>query len=1208
MNALPPESATVSFALAHAIVDYLQDRSERKTKRLLLHRYPRSWLERTCEHLVDITSDDRGVPCVAGKPLELALIQPPSENNALKEYKGFTYGSAPDWPVQARDRGGLLLVLCPPEWYEFLHESIRSNSFLAFDEGRNGGAPKDLLGRMVAGAGLTETDDRILSISSTVLLEAAQDRRHDDGAAQFLGWLENYLGDDPILSPASMRKLGLIPDDLVLLSSSETEITRRILDNLEYQVKLSTELGRAPLRYFHEHYPDEQDSIIAEQLREHTAKFHYNLSLDDLGWREEWPTDLTLKRVRGGQDQSSTTGNAVTLHGLHPAGSVDSFEGIPVIHDPDVEVAWDYAGAEETGGEDVTGYLDSTQLTNSMTRLEHGNLSIPSVSPGIHVLEIRAVDPNRLVIRGQNRCEFFVARNGVIPFAVRGQSAHGERFDVIVGRPFTVVWGPSERNADIARWVLHWQGVSGAEGTEVIDSFRREFFMPNGIVERTDFHLAAISSHGEQIASAALVSAPAEEANSDAATAGSVAQALLNAAGELRRDSNWSHLRERNLKVSVEERSETQYWIRIYDEDEVVLQRRYRIQASRLLDRFERLFLDDATVPWLRVTPAQGGPSSVDVWPVETADTIEMGRWQQVLKESAEVKTFLEARRRLFERMTSILASGESVIGGLSLTVLADEIRAYAFAYDAALGAIVRDDVEFQPHHVLLALTDTVLLIAGTWSGSHELPGSGSQVSAMAVSPTHPLRILWLLQLELAVKEAIENPSNLDFNPDSFEGLSGLNYPPYLLDFERKFYRNVGVSTNQGWALYLPEQETESDAALSPRIQRELPLRTTADNVAVTSQQIQNALAYYHEAHPFRDTIRFHYINAGSGEKIVEALKGWMDRYFATSPSRAPDVRVVTAGRMRFRVNLLDLYDTESHAGIGRAFDEYAEETDALDQLLSRTLFSVQPLKRQQFEHVRENVPVERNHIMFGSDIFDTRGDAHRVEGRAFSLAAWGLRNAPTKFIEGSEEPHLFLSALVPEAREGSKDDSPLEKGRYLLHSLVYRFQVMSSVTDQTKPYHSDTARMQVIQIDRGAMGAIQRMHEVADWVYIADAHIDVELFDRPDQDGRYILDYTPTIGATGRKDARHNYVVTTSDATQIAASIQRFLQNEYASTLPGIGDTNEVAVTLLRTLNRLSGRVLLHVLGRPTAVKGIVGMALVHDQAAGCAMRCSWR
>lgn len=1185
-----PNSA--STALAQSVIEYFRRHGEDRTKRLLVHRYPREWLEATCERLIDFAAGDGHVPQVSGRPIQLALVQPPDERHALKRYKGITYGSAPDWPVLARDQGGLLLVLCPPAWYEFLHESIRSNAFLAFDEGSNDGNPKELLRRMIRSARLPQAQQDLVLACSEYLLDDARDRRHDEGAAQFLGWLADYLTEDPAPSVASLRRLGLIPDDGLVPHLGVQEIRRRVRENLAFQVKLSTELGRAPLRFFRDNFRDEEDGAVAEQLRAHTAKFHYNLSLNDPEWRVAWPVDLTLDRVQAGRDRRKGGGTVATLRRFQAAASDESFEGVAVVHDPRVTLTWEYAGAEESGREDVTVYLDETQVPGLVTRLDEGTLTVADIGPGLHVLELRPGNPASLDLRGHNALELFVVTGGVVPFAVRGQSVYGDRFEVQEGRPFTLVWGSPERSGEVARWLLQWQGVSGADGSAELDPLEHTFAVPGGIAEATDFRLTAASPEGEQVASAVLVAQPIDDAEVQSPAVGSVAQALVQAGRELRADPTWPSLRERDLRVAVEERSGTHYWIRIYDGEHVAWQGRYRIQASRLLDRFERRFLSAPDAPWLWSSPGQGGPSSIDEWPIDPADPAALGPWLQTLHASPAVTEFLDARRALFQRIKLLLGTEEIGIGALPLVEVEHEIRAYAARYEEALADEIHDDAEFQPHHVVLALVDTVLFVHPGWNARQELSRSHTLIYAMAVSPTHPLRLLWLLQLELAVRTALDGRDDRDFNPESFEGLSGLNFPPYLLDFDRKFYRNVGVSPNRGWALYLPENDTESDAALSPRVQRELPLRTTSDNVAVSSQQIQNALAYYHGAHPLRDTIRFHYINAGAGEKVVEALKGWIAKYKPSSTGPSSEIRELTAGRMRFEANLIDLFDGTSHAGVGRAFDEYAEESDPTDSLLTRTLFSVQPLKRSRFERAGDEVPLDRRHIIFGSHVFHTRGDAHRVEGRAFSLGAWGLRNSPTKFIEGGEAPQLFLSALVPEPPARSEAQPGLIANSDLLHGLAYRFQIMSSVTDQAKPYHSDTARMQVIRIDRGAMGAIERMHAVADWVYIADAHIDVELFDRPGEEGRYILDYTPTIGPTLRRDPRHNYVVTTSDATQISAVIQRHVQAEYPGLPVGL-DSAEVALRLLQTLNRLSGRVLLHVLGRPRAIKGVVGMAL---------------
>ena len=87
---------TVSAALARAVVKYFEERAERRTKRLLVHRYPREWLQRACEEILDLTMGPGSPPTIAGKPVQLALVQPPEEVGHLAAYRGHTYGCSPD--------------------------------------------------------------------------------------------------------------------------------------------------------------------------------------------------------------------------------------------------------------------------------------------------------------------------------------------------------------------------------------------------------------------------------------------------------------------------------------------------------------------------------------------------------------------------------------------------------------------------------------------------------------------------------------------------------------------------------------------------------------------------------------------------------------------------------------------------------------------------------------------------------------------------------------------------------------------------------------------------------------------------------------------------------------------------------------------------------------------------------------------------------
>ncbi len=1198
MTPLPNIPTTASAALARAAYEYFAGRKDVRTKRLLVHHYPRRILESTAEAFYGLAEKRDGGLFIADKRVTVGLIQPPNETDSLKAFSGWQYGCSPDWPVRARDVGGFLLLLCPPDWYESLHESIRSNSFMAFDQGQSAGAPSAVATAMIAAAGLDEPEENLLKSIVRELLARAQRRRHDVGIVDVLEALERYLGEDAVPSPASLRALGLVPDARLTADLDEREVRRLVRDNLDYQATLSAEMARLPSKYLQERFPTEAERPIAERLRAHVAQFDYDLRVDDLTWRTTWPPDLTLGQLLGKTGtgplgpRPKATVRALTVD------SVARWEDAEVVEANGIDLTWKVAGPEEARSGEVTAFVDGIEIEDATAQLSDQYVQIPNIPPGRHTVELRASDDDELEVLGQTRCEVFVVKDGIVPFSIRGQRAIGDRFEVLPGRDVQLVWR-SPADDGIAQWVVKIESISGTTEEVRLSRTTEQYRVDGGITEPTDFELSGVDVDGRRVCGALLQVSPVADDERKAIKAASVAQGLVAAARNLRAKREvWASVRTKPLDIKIEEVSEVGYTIRFVDGDQVVWEQRCNAPNSELLDGMERGFTAKPDRPWLLAAPARW---TTQPWPCHPSKQPEIATWEGQLRASAPgLEDYLSARRTLFERMGERSNDQMPPINTLPLADFETEIVAYATAYRRALEALVKDGNAFQSFHALLSLVDTVAFVSNVWRDPYAVAGDRANVVALAVAPTHPLRLLWLLQLELAVRAVVAGGGGGDFNPDSFSGLSGMNYPPYLVDFDRHFYRNVGVSPTYGWALYLPEAQTESDTFFSPVLQKALELRTTGENVAVSAEQIRNALAYYHEAFPFRDVIRFHYIGAGSGERIVEALTGWED-----GPRRATGARKAvsrtTAERMRFVVNLLDVYEAERPAGTGRAFEEYASQSSDEDPLLENALFAVQTVERSRFERVDAELPqIPRHHIVFGSDFFATRGDTLAVEGHAYPLAAWGLRNLPTKAIDGGADQRLFISAVVPKPAEAQQVDgerrepatkqapsattaSPQDRLRALanaedeIHRLSYAFQVMSSISSEHRVYHLDVARMQVIELDSRAAGAIDRMHRIAEWVYIVDAHIDVELFDRPGPE-HYILDYRPTIGATGPRAARHNYVITTRDNTQIVSVVERFLSNQYAAVFSGQDGcvARTAAERLLKTLNRVSGRSIL--------------------------------
>ena len=257
---------------------------------------------------------------------------------------------------------------------------------------------------------------------------------------------------------------------------------------------------------------------------------------------------------------------------------------------------------------------------------------------------------------------------------------------------------------------------------------------------------------------------------------------------------------------------------------------------------------------------------------------------------------------------------------------------------------------------------------------------------------------------------------------------------------------------------------------------------------------------------------------------------------------------------------------------------------DAEDELLERVTFGIDRMPLSDFA----DADMANSHLLFGSNVFQLRGESIRIPDHALAPTFGGLVSPSRRVFELADPPRVISYTLVPRP---AKWESPVDDNLAAsIHGILFGLQSAAAATVDRPTASQTHGRALVAEVDAAMSRVIERMHDVSEWVYLMDSHVDVEYFDQPSLEERYVIDYVPRILAGTGPGRRHNYVISTKRDAVMRAAINRFLHAAYPNEdVPADG-----AQRLSEGLNRLSGRLLLQLVRNPSLAKGAVGMGLL--------------
>ncbi|MDQ1015770.1 methylation-associated defense system ATP-binding protein MAD8 [Streptomyces afghaniensis] len=481
-------------------------------------------------------------------------------------------------------------------------------------------------------------------------------------------------------------------------------------------------------------------------------------------------------------------------------------------------------------------------------------------------------------------------------------------------------------------------------------------------------------------------------------------------------------------------------------------------------------------------------------------------------------EAFLATRQAYFSalRGTDDLAEDEGLLvnEAVDFSSVRTELAAYVEAYTELIAA--------QLHH-LERVTDTerasVLLrlaqllqidcVAVTLTD-----GLGLRHHVLLVSPTHPLRALWLATWSALGDDWITRLAGADrrqiiaARSSLMDELSSLGFP---FAVPRRDGRLLVAAENLTpyWGAYLPS-EVEDPRGLLGQLAAALRLPPTTSSTGVGATGLSGAhladrVERYVRLHPYVHTLVLNVVNAGRGELLADMLLELQRR--EVTRSLRFDLRLCVSDPEAPEAGeaLAELLRAEAQVSAAEAEAFLNPSGGALQAKLA---FSIRAV-----EEFTSNPGGFDAHLTVLIDAFggEQLGSAQH-QNIAYAPVHGLVQATASQYVENEQQ---VAWRKFPRHGEALALDDAEDLTTLLGHLPALMASAAASVaTAGRAPRHVPCT---VLALDAADRALLYHAHQVSDWVVTIDRTLGLEYFDHSGGDGRpeYVIDYAPQAGDT---------------------------------------------------------------------------------------------
>jgi hypothetical protein len=589
------------------------------------------------------------------------------------------------------------------------------------------------------------------------------------------------------------------------------------------------------------------------------------------------------------------------------------------------------------------------------------------------------------------------------------------------------------------------------------------------------------------------------------------------------------------------------------------------VPVSRVLKLLEQRILaaPDETLSWrLAISSAQVAEVFADsaTWPA-----------------LPEIAAFRASRRALLAKVSG--ADGLQIVQSADLFPLRDDIAAYAEQYLTVLSQALRHAESAPSDEQPRALAALQAFLALDTAKIDLADHRGSHRNALLVSPTHPLRLLWIATwLTLAhqwLEKAAQAPKEFiaPTRDSVLERLNPVNFPAVFPSGSGQLLTSID-NLHPLWTVYGASSDLDPRGLIAELCTALGLAEPNIGSFSLDGSFLADRARRYLVQHPYIQTLVLNCFNAGRGRLLVEMLlelqkeQDFRDLRYDLRLF-VPDPDAPGCGE-----DLAELISPTSSLAAPEA-DAFATPTG--NHLAPKLTFSVRDIAE-----FRASAADFAAHLSFLFDVFPAQSVCAQPPRREDDSApVHGLfQDFTVTYIEEAEvvawhrRPRHGLPVPIPNAEDLPK----------LLARLAETISTLAACisTGQAGLVLRPVSTL-VLEAEQKAL--LHQVHDVSDWVFTVDKSLGIEFFDHHPASRRpeYLIDHSPDLtGLSGRR-----VVITSRSQTEIRVLFERVLQDY------DLAAYRNRAHALLGELRALSGRLALKLASSPTQRAEALGLAL---------------
>ena len=544
------------------------------------------------------------------------------------------------------------------------------------------------------------------------------------------------------------------------------------------------------------------------------------------------------------------------------------------------------------------------------------------------------------------------------------------------------------------------------------------------------------------------------------------------------------------------------------------------------------------------------------------------------LPTSSAMSSFLAAREEMFAAIRK--SESSLIIQGFYFKDAEKECLAYAEAYLDLIRSLIRQaettsGAERQSHLKSLRnvlAVDSIHVILTDFRGTHR--------EAVLVSPTHPLRLLWLASWVELGKDWIGKikAGGKDHIPHVrtalLEGLVPSAFPVGIPVEDGRIFTPVD-NLNPFWALYAPTTEDNSRGLIAEICSALGLVEPSASGVDISGKVIADKIERYLSQHPYVRELSLNVFNPGAGSIIADALLALQQK--REHADLRYDIRLFTSDPDSPTLGETLESMVRPGATINDAADAFATSTGS-------HLFSKLNLAKHGLSEFHSNSKSYPAHISVLLDVFPAEELSVAEESQRITPLHGLIQDFDTEFIDDNSGAYWKKKPVVGRSLNNGNQSDCFDLLSSLCRHLCFATSAVATSGASFKAVPVVTLGLDVAQRE-----LIYEIHQISDWVFTIDRNMGIEFFDhgglknRPD----YLIDYVP--GASSQ--ATHNLIISSRSNDELEAMLKPVLSTH------GLSADGEQSAQILAHLRSLSGQLALKLISAPTQQAEALGLAL---------------